>query len=187
MICTLPQLHTRFQVTKGTHVFLTTFMCVYVCDMWGSFKHGALGRKPSCSGLRGVLTKEVYEFQSHWIFFRGPWEAHPCCTKSFHRWAVEAGTNVTPRQKGAGGLAPWWFGWRKERAVNVGMGGSKDEGKVIWRYNGSWEGFHKNKLSPRIVIVPMNISRFKAYGMFHGLFFLYQYVSRILQITWLLS
>lgn len=77
--------------------------------------------------------------------------------------------------------------WVEERAVDVGMGGSKDKGKVIWRYDGSWEGFHKNKLSTRIVIVHMDISRFKAYGMFHGLFFLYQYLSRILQITWFLS
>lgn len=97
----------------------TTFMCVYVCDMWGSFKHGALGRKPSCSGLRGVLTKEVYEFQSHWIFFRGLWEAHPCCTKSFHRWPVETGTNVTPRHPG-----------RKvqEGLLPDGLGGGKGSG-----------------------------------------------------------
>lgn len=46
-------------------MFLQTFIYVLVCNMWGSLKYVALGRKPDCLGIGEVLMKEVYGFQSH--------------------------------------------------------------------------------------------------------------------------
>lgn len=172
---------------RDTCVFLQTFIYVLVCNMRGSLKYGALGRQPARLGLGEVLMKEVYEFRSHWIFFRSSWETQPGCIKEFDRRTVEAGTNVTPGHPGRKlqvGLLPDRLGEGRSRGCRHGR--VQGWAKLFESTTVSWEGFHKNKLWTRTVIVHMDIFRLKAYDMFHGLFFL-QYLSRILQITWLLS
>lgn len=66
--------------------------CVCACDMWGSLQHGALGRKPSCSDLGEVLTKEVYGFQSHCICFQKPLGSALILHKALSQMAWEAST-----------------------------------------------------------------------------------------------
>lgn len=144
---------------RDTYVFLQTFIYVLVCNMWGSLKYVALGRKPDCLGIGEVLMKEVYGFQSHWIIFRSSWETHPGCMKDFDRRAVEAGTSVIPGHPGRKlqmGLLPDRLGEGRSKGCRHGW--VQGWGKLFDGATVSWEGFRKNKLETRIVVVHMDMS-----------------------------
>lgn len=157
-------------------------LCVCACDMWGSPQHGALGRKPSCSGLGEVLTKEVYGLQSHYICFQKLLGNPLILQKAFSQMAWEAGIQGDSLRRVCSLVAGCSRGQRCRHGWGQEEGKASCGGVTLF-----WEGFHKNKLWTRLVIVQMDVSRFKQFGMFHEVFFSSSVSGRILQITRQLS